>query len=57
MVDDLAIEQADDFLLKSVYIKGIVEKSSKENKLKISIPDEMYKKYVPLIEDKILNAV
>lgn len=47
---------AGDFLLKSDYIKGVVEKSSKENKLKISIPDEMYKKYLPLIEEKILNA-
>lgn len=52
----LAIEQASDFLLKSDYIKGVIEKSSKENKLKISIPDEMYRKYVPLIEAKILNA-
>ncbi len=52
----LAIEHADDFLLKSDYIKGVIEKSSKENKLKISIPDEMYKKYVSLIEGKILNA-
>jgi hypothetical protein len=53
----LAIEHADDYLLKSDYIKSVIEKSAKENKLKISIPDEMYKKYVPLIEDKILNAV
>ena len=53
----LAIEHADDYLLKSDYIKSVVEKSSKENKLKISMPDEMYKKYVPLIEDKILNTV
>ena len=53
----LAIEHADDYLLKSDYIKSVVEKSSKENKLKISMPDGMYKKYVPLIEGKILNAV
>lgn len=51
----LAIEHADDFLLKSDYIKGVIEKSSKENKLKISMPDEMYKKYVPLVEKNILN--
>jgi hypothetical protein len=51
----LAIEHSDDFLLKSDYIKGVIEKSAKENKLKISIPDEMYKKYVLLIEEKILN--
>ncbi|HBY58138.1 MAG TPA: hypothetical protein DEG96_09860 [Candidatus Atribacteria bacterium] len=52
----LAIEHADDYLLKSDYIKSVIEKSAKENKLKISIPDEMYKKYVPLIEEKILNT-
>lgn len=52
----LGIEHADDFLLKSDYIKGVIEKSSKENKLKISMSDETYKKYVPLIEEKILNA-
>jgi hypothetical protein len=52
----LAIEHSNDFLLKSDYIKGVVEKSGKENKLKISMTDEMYKKYVPLIETKILNA-
>lgn len=52
----LAIEHADDFLLESDYIKSVIEKSPKENKLKISIPDEMYKKYLPLIEEKILNT-
>jgi len=52
----LAIEHADDFLLKSDYIKDIIEKSSKENKLKVSMPNEMYKKYLPLLEEKILNA-
>jgi hypothetical protein len=52
----LAIERAEDYLLKSDYIKSVIEKSAKENKLKISIPYEMYKKYVPLIEEKILNA-
>ena len=52
----LAIEHADDFLLKSDYIKDVIEKSSKENKLKISMPDEIYKKYLPLLEEKILNT-
>lgn len=52
----LAIEHAENFLLKSDYIKGVIEKSSKENKLKISMPDEMYKKYTPLIEEKILST-
>lgn len=45
-----------DFLLKSDYFKDIIEKSSKENKLKISMPDEIYKKYLPLVEEKILNT-
>ena len=52
----LAIEHSNDFLLKSDYIKDIIEKSSKENKLKISMPDEIYKKYLPLVEEKILNT-
>lgn len=52
----LAMEHTDDFLLKSDYIKSFVEKSFKENKLSISMSDEMYKKYVPLIDEKILNA-
>jgi hypothetical protein len=52
----LAIEHADDFLLKSDYIKGVIEKSSIENKLKISMPDEIYKKYAALLSEKILNT-
>ncbi len=52
----LLLEPADYFLLKSDRIKDVVEKSSKENKLKISMPDEIYKKYVPLIEEIFLNA-
>jgi hypothetical protein len=51
----LTIEHTDDFLLKSDYIKDIIEKSSKENKSKVSMPNEMYKKYSPLLEGKILN--
>jgi hypothetical protein len=50
-----AVRHTDDFLLKSDSIKDIIEESSKENKLKISVPHEMYKKYVPLIKEKILN--
>jgi hypothetical protein len=52
----LAFGHADDFLLKSDYIKAIIENSSKENKLKISIPKEMYRKYLPLLEKNILNV-
>ena len=52
----LAIEDDDDFLLRSDYIKGVVEKSSKKNKLKISMTDEAYRKFVPVIEKKILNT-
>lgn len=53
----LAIEHADDFLLKSDYIKGVIEKSSPESKLNISMSDEDYKKYTPLISDRILNIL
>ncbi len=52
----LAIEHASDFLLKSDYIKNTIEKSPKENKLKISMSGEDYKKYAPMISDKILNV-
>jgi hypothetical protein len=52
----LAMEHANDFLLKSDYIKNTIEKSSKEDKLKISMPDETYKKYLPLLEERILNS-
>lgn len=52
----LALKHEKDFLIRSDYIKGVVEKSDKENKLKISIPDGVYKKHVLSIESKILNA-
>jgi hypothetical protein len=50
-----ADQSFDGFLLKSDYIKNIIKESSKENKLKISMSDEMYKKYLPLLKEKILN--
>lgn len=50
----VAVQSFDGFLLKSDYIKGIIKESSKENKLKISMPDEMYKKYLPLLKERIL---
>lgn len=52
----LAMQQAEDFLLKSDYIKSVIEESSKENRLKISMTDEMYKKYAPLLEKNILST-
>jgi len=52
----LAIEHADDFLLNSNYIKDAIDNSSIENKLKISLPEEMYKKYRALLSEKILNT-
>lgn len=52
----LAIEHADDYLLKSDYIKSVIEKSSSDNKLSISMSDEDYKKYVPMLSEKILNS-
>lgn len=52
----LAVESADDFLLKSDYVKDVVEKSATENKLKISMSDENCKKYTALVADKVLNV-
>lgn len=52
----LAVEHADDFLVKSEYIKDVVEKSSMENTLKISMSNEEYQQYAPLLEEKILNS-
>jgi len=57
----LFTHEADDYLLNSDYIKSFIdksdiEKSAKERRLKISMSEEMYKKYVPLIEEKILNT-
>ena len=51
----LAMEQTDDFLLKSDDIKRVIEKSSKKNRLKLTLPYEVHKKYIPLLEEKILN--
>lgn len=52
----LAIERADDYLLNSDYIKDAIDKSSLENKLKIAMPKEMYKKYTALLSERILNT-
>ena len=52
----LAIERADDYLLNSNYIKNVIDKSSKENKLKISMPEEAWRKYGTLLSEKILNT-
>lgn len=45
-----------DYLIKSNYIMNLINKSTVKNKLKISMSDEMYKKYEPLLSKKILNA-
>lgn len=47
---------ADNFLIKSGYIKEVVDNSSAENKLKIDMPEETYKKYGRLISEKIINT-
>ncbi len=52
----VAIHNTGDFLLKSDYIKDVIEKSSTEGKLDIYIPNEVYRQYLPLIEEKILNT-
>jgi len=51
-----ATEHGTEFFLKTNYIKKVIEKSGKENKLKILMSDKIYKKYVLLIEEKILNT-
>lgn len=45
----------DDLLLRSDYVKDTIEKSHKENKLIISMPNETYKKYLMSIEKIVLN--
>lgn len=52
----LAMEHADDYLLRSDYFRDVIDKSPKpsEVKLKIEMP-EMYKKYGNMILEKILN--
>lgn len=54
----LAMEHADDYLLKSDYFRDAIDKSSllAETKLKIEMPEEMYKKYGALLSKKILNT-
>lgn len=46
----------DNFLIKSDYIKEVVDNSSTENKLKIDMSEEMYKEYGYLVSEKILNT-
>lgn len=52
----LAMEHADDYLLKSDYLRDVIDKSIlTEAKLKISMPEEMYRKYGDLLSKQILN--
>lgn len=52
----LAVEQANNYLLNSDSIANTVNNSAKENKLKISMPEELWRKYGALLSEKILNA-
>jgi hypothetical protein len=47
---------ADDFLVKSDYIKESIDNSSTENRLKICMPEEMYKEFGLILSEKILNT-
>jgi hypothetical protein len=47
---------ADDVLLRINHIKDSIDSSSMENKLRISMPGEMYDKYAALLSEKILNV-
>jgi len=51
----LSFGAEDDYLLSTDNIKDIIEKSSKENQLEVTMYD-MFKKYSPLILEKILKA-
>lgn len=53
----IAIENTDDFLLNSDYIKDFIEKSSQEDKLQISMPSEMCEKYIRQIEEIVFNKL
>lgn len=44
------------FLIKSDYIKEVVDNSPAENKLRIDILEETYEEYSHLIAEKIINA-
>jgi len=52
----LTAEQVDDYLLKSDYLKDVIDESSirAETKLNIEMPKETYEKYGSLISEKIL---
>ena len=52
----LSVGHFEDFLLKSDYIKEVIEKSSSENKLKLSMPYEIIEKYMLLLDNKILKS-
>lgn len=51
----LAIEQHDDFILNSNYIKNAVDNSAVENELKISMSKEKWREYGALLSEQILN--
>ncbi len=53
----MAFGQSDYYLLKIDSIKDIIEKSGKNNRLKISMHRNLYEKYVPLIEENILFEI
>lgn len=46
----------EDYLLKSSYLKDVIENSSLENKLNLSMSEEKYKKYGEILSTHILNA-
>lgn len=49
-------ENKGDYLLKSSYIIDTINKSSLDNKLSLSMPEEEYKKYGELLSKKVLNT-
>lgn len=53
----LLMEYSDDYLLKSDYLKDVINKSafSSETILKVQMPKEMYKKYGNMLSEKVFN--
>ncbi|OGK62271.1 hypothetical protein A2334_02415 [Candidatus Roizmanbacteria bacterium RIFOXYB2_FULL_38_10] len=44
-----------DYFLKSSVLKDTIDNTSIENKLKLSMPEEMYRKYGDMLSKKVLN--
>lgn len=48
-------ERGGDYFLNSAILKDTIDKTSLENKLKLSMPEEMYRKYGDKLSKQVLN--